>query len=201
MGMLSRTASFVRYSVEGEPPQPFWEFAAERIGAYAFRDIDDSFEERSVGWVSVAGLLDREFAEAPYVAGDYLALSLRIDERKVAPKVLEKFCLKEEERLRKERRIPKLNRRDRQEVKENVRLMLLKRAVPVPAVHDMVWNLVDNTVLFFATSQKAQEVFEDLFRQTFGLGVILQVPYLVAERLMPGAEGEGLADLAPSIFV
>ena len=201
MGLLSRSTSFVRYAVEGDLPENFWEFAAERIAGHSFRDIDESFEERSVGWVSVLNMFDSEFAYASYAAGDHVVLSLRIDERKVAPKVLNKFCLKEEERLKKERQIPKLNRSQRMEIKESVKLMLLKKALPVPAVYDLCWNLADGTLLFFSTNQKAQEILEEFFKDTFGLNIILQVPYLTAEHLLDAEGREALADLDPAIFV
>lgn len=201
MGLLARSAGFVRYAVEGEPPANFWDFAAQRIADRAFRDIDDSFEERSVGWVSVAGMFDHEFSQAPYAVGDYLILSLRVDERKVAAAILKKFCLKEEERLKKLRQVPKLSRTQRVEIKENIQLMLLKKALPAPAVYDLCWNLAEGTVLFFSGNQKAQETFEEFFRQTFDLGVIMQVPYLAAEHLLAPEAHPALAELTPTIFV
>ena len=151
MGLLSSSASFVRYTVEGDLPQNFWEFIAERIASHSFRDIDESYEEVSVGWVSVLNMFDSEFAYASYAAADHVVLSLRIDERKVAPKVLKKFCLKEEDRLMKARQIPKLARAQKLEIKENVKLMLTKKAVPVPAVYDVCWNMADSTLLFFSS--------------------------------------------------
>jgi len=130
MGLLARSASFVRYAVEGELPANFWEFAAERIARHSFRDIDESYEELSIGWVSVLNMFDSEFAYASYAAADHVVLSLRIDERRVSPKVLNKFCLKEEERLKRARQIPKLARAHRVEIKESVKLMLMKRRPP-----------------------------------------------------------------------
>ena len=53
MGLLSRTSTFVRYSVEGQLPDNFWDFAAERIAQFSFQDIDDTFDESSMGWVAV----------------------------------------------------------------------------------------------------------------------------------------------------
>ena len=101
MGLLSNSASFVRYSVEGELPPDFLNFAAERIKEHAFHDIDDSFEERSVGWVSVMNMFDSEFPYASFEVGDYIVLTLRIDERKVSAAALKKFSRKEEERIKK----------------------------------------------------------------------------------------------------
>ncbi|HIJ78416.1 MAG: recombination-associated protein RdgC [Desulfobulbaceae bacterium] len=201
MGLLSSSASFVRYTVEGDLPQNFWEFIAERIALHSFRDIDESYEERSVGWVSVLNMFDSEFAFASYAAADHVVLSLRIDERKVAPNVLKKFCLKEEERLKKARQIPKLARSQKLEIKENVKLMLMKKAVPVPAVYDICWNLADSTLLFFSTSQKAQELLEEFFKDSFDLGLMLQVPYLTAEHLLGPDSHAALAEITPSIFV
>ena len=201
MGLLSKSATFVRFTVEGELPGNFWDFAAQRIPQYAFRDIDDSYDEYSIGWVSVLNMFDAEFRYASYAAGDYIVLGMRIDERKVPSAVLRKFCLKEEERLKKERQLPKLSRGQRLEIKENVKLMLTKKAMPAPAVYDLCWNMADGTALFFSTNGKAQTALEDLFKETFGLHLMLQVPYLTAGHLIGRDQEDGLANLSASIFI
>ena len=201
MGLLSRTATFVRYTVEGELPGNFWNFAAERIAQFAFQDIDDTFDEYSVGWVSIDNMFDASFAHASYAVGDYIVLSLRIDERKVSKTLLQKFSLKEEERIKKVKQIPRLNRSERVRIKEDVRLQLVKKSLPLPSVYDLCWNLADNTVLFFSISTKAQSVLEDFFKECFGLTIILQVPYLSATNLLEASLQERLQDLRPQVFV
>ncbi len=201
MGLLSRTTTFVRYAVEGELPGNFWDFAAERIAQFSFRDIDDTFDEYSIGWVAVDNMFDSSFAHASYAAGDYIVLSMRIDERKVSNALLQKFSRKEEERIKKEKQIPRLSRTHRVQIKEDIRLQLVKKSLPLPSVYDLCWNLADNTVLFFSTSAKAQSVLEDFFKECFGLTIILQVPYLTAARLLDAAEQERLQDLQPEILV
>lgn len=201
MGLLSGSTSFVRYVVEGDLPENFWYFAAERIAAFSFKDIDDTFDEYSIGWVSVLNMFDSDFSYASYQAGDYIVLTLRIDERKVSPAILKKFAQKEEERVKKERQVPRLSRAHRQEIKENVRLMLVTKAVPQSAVYDLAWNLADQTLLFFSTSIKAQAVLEDFFKETFGLRIILQIPYVTAEHLLDQGELASLSRLKPEIFV
>lgn len=201
MGLLSSSVSFVRYSVEGEIPSDFTNFAAERIKANAFHDIDDSFEESSVGWVSVMNMFDTEFAYASFEVSDYIVLSLRIDERKVSAAALKKFSRKEEERIKKERQVPHLNRSHLLEIKENIKLQLMKKAVPLPSVYDVCWNLAQGTLLFFSTSLKAQELLENFFKETFGLDLVLQIPYLTAQHLLEQADQEALADITPEIFV
>jgi len=201
MGLLSSASTFVRYSVEGELPPNFWEFASERIAQRAFRDIDETYEEYSIGWVSVVNMFDSEFAYAAYAAGDYIALSMRIDERKVPSAVLKKFCLKEEERVKKERLIPKLSRGHKLEIKENMQLMLMKKAVPLPSIFDLVWNLSSGTLLFFSTSLKVQATLEDFFKETFDLQLVLQVPYNTALHLLEPGQEDAIAAITPSIFL
>lgn len=201
MGLLSRTATYVRYSVEGELPENFWDFAAERIAAFSFRDIDDTFDEYSIGWVAVDNMFDSSFRNASYGVGDQIVLAMRIDERKVAPTLLKKFTRKEEERLKKERQIPRLSRGHRQQIKEDIRLQLMKKALPLPSVYDLSWNLADNTLLFYSTNAKAQSILEDFFKECFGLTIMMQVPYLIGANLLDHSEQERLKELKPDILV
>jgi DNA recombination-dependent growth factor C len=201
MGLLSRTSTFVRYSVEGQLPDKFWDFAAERIAQFSFRDIDETFDEYSIGWVSVENMFDSTFAHASYAVGDQIVLAMRIDERKVSPTLLKKFSLKEEDRLKKERQIPRLSRSQRVQIKEDIRLQLVKKALPVPSVYELSWNLANNTVLFFSISTKAQSILEDFFKECFGFTVILQVPYLAAANLLDDSQQERLKEIQPEILV
>lgn len=182
-------------------PENFWDFAAQRIAANAFKDIDDNFEEYSIGWVSVMNMFDAEFAFSSYAVSDYIVLSMRIDERKVPAAVLKKFCMKEEERVKRERQVPKLSRGHRLEIKENVKLMLIKKAPAIPVVYDLCWNLASNTVLFFSTSAGAHAALEDLFKETFGLHLVLQVPYLAASHLLAPEQEAALAAMDASILL
>ena len=201
MGLLSRTVTFVRYSVEGQLPENFWDFVAERIAQFSFQDIDDTFDEYSIGWVTLDNMFDSSFGHASYAVGDFIILSLRIDERKVSKALLTKFSLKEEERLKKEKHIPRLSRSQQLQIREDIRLQLAKKALPLPAVFDLAWNLADNTLLFFSTSAKAQSVLEDFFKDCFGLTIILQVPFLAAANLLDFDKLENLKALQPEIFV
>ena len=77
------------------------------------------------------------------------------------------------------------------EIKEGVRLMLLKKALPIPAVYDPAWNLSDNTVMFFSTSQKAigVAVFGGMLAATvFGV-VLVPVLYAVMQGLREWVKG------------
>ena len=191
----------MRFSVEGELPDPFWDFVAERVAAHSFQDIDDSLEEYSIGWVSIASMFDADFTYGSYAAGDYVVLTMRVDERKVSPAVLKKCVLKEEERIRRERQVPRLGRSALMEIKERVRAELVRKSVPVPAVYDVAWNLSDGTVLFFSTSKKALVLIEELFKETFGVSLVLQIPWNTAFHIADAESRENLEQLRPEILL
>lgn len=201
MGFLSGSASFVRFSVEGELPENPLEYIADRVVSFAFQDIDETFDEYSIGWVSVLNMFDTQFNYGSYAAGDYVVLSLRVDERKVSPAILKKFVMKEEERVKQEKQIPKLARSLKVEIKERVRTELTRKAIPIPVVYDLCWNLSDSTLYFFTTNKKAHALLEDYFNETFGLMIRQQIPYTVAEHLVDEEGVERLATINPDIFV
>lgn len=201
MSFLKGTASFVRFSVEGELPENTLDFIADRIIAFSFKDIDDTYDEYSIGWVSVLNMFDSQFEYASYAAGDYITLTLRIDERKVSPAILKKFVQKEEERVRLEKQLPKLSRSMKVEIKDRIRTELMRKAIPIPATYELCWSLSDSTLLFFSTNKKAQALLEDYFKESFGLLIKQQIPYVTAEQLL---DEEGVAKLeriTPDIFV
>lgn len=201
MGLLAGSASLTRFSVVGELPESFWDVAAQRIAAMSFKDIDDTMDEYSIGWVSVADMFDAGFAYSSYAAGDYIALTMRVDERKVAPSVLKKYVAKEEERIKREKQIPRLNRAARLEIKERVRAELIRKSPPVPSTYDLCWNLADSTLLFFSTSKKAMALLEDLFKETFHLSLILQIPWLTGQRMAEGEALEEYEEMRPAILL
>lgn len=201
MGLLSGSASFTRFMVEGEVPEDFWDFVARQVAEHSFQDIDETIDEYSVGWVSVADMFDSEFAFSSYAAGDYVVLSLRIDERKVSPAVLKKFTAKEEARIRQEQGVRGLSRNVRLEIKERIRAEMVRKSPPIPAVYDLCWNLSTNTLLFFSNSRKAIALLEDLFKETFGLSLIMQIPWNTALQLTDQATADKLADLQPALLI
>jgi hypothetical protein len=201
MGLIKGSASFVRFSIEGNLPENTWDFIAERVSLFSFKDIDDSIDESSLGWVSIFNMFDSEFRYGSYASGNFVTLSLRFDERRVSPAILKKFIQKEEERIKREKQIPKISRTLQVEIKERIRSELIHKAMPLPSVFDLSWNLPDSTLLFFTTNQKAHTLLEDHFKKTFGLTLIQQVPYNTAENLLDTDEIKRLSSLTSDVFI
>ncbi|MBM9513063.1 recombination-associated protein RdgC [Desulfogranum marinum] len=201
MGLISGAASFTRFSVVGELPDHFWDFVADRVAANSFRDIDDTIDEYSIGWVSVADMFDADFAYSSYAAGDYVVLTMRTDERKVSPAVLKKYTMKEEARIKREKEIPRLSRAARLEIKERIRAELIRKSAPIPATYDLCWNLSENTLLFFSTSKKAIALLEDLFKETFAMSLILQIPWLTGLDMINEDATENYEAMRPAVLL
>ncbi|SHO43009.1 recombination-associated protein RdgC [Desulfopila aestuarii] len=201
MGFINGSASFVRFSVEGELPENPLDFIADRVIAFSFRDIDDTYDEYSIGWVSVLNMFDSQFQYASYAAGDYITITLRVDERKVSPAILKKFVQKEEERVKLEKQVPKLGRAQKVEIKERIRTELMRKAIPIPVIYDLCWSLSESTLYFFSTNKKAHAVLEDFFKESFGLLLRQQIPYVVGEQLLDEDGLDRLARINPDVLV
>lgn len=177
----------------------FWTFVDESVSKAVFRDIDETYEEFSVGWVSVLDMFDADSLGRLCGVGDnHIALRMRVDERRVAGAALKKFVAKEERRVKKEKEIPRLPRQLRLEIKERVTAQLTRKALPVPKCADVAWNVETGVVYLLSTSQDMVNVFEDLFRETFGFSVRQRVPYTVATHLLEDADT--LEKLQPTII-
>lgn len=201
MGLLSGSAGFVRFSVEGSLPENSWEFIGERISMFSFQDIDETYEESSIGWVSPYSMFDSQFRYGSYACANYITLTLRFDERKVSSAILKKFVLKEEERIKREKQIPKINKTAKAEIKERIKIELIRKAPPFPSVYDLVWNIGDSTLLFFSTNSKAHVLLEDHFKKTFGLTLVQQVPYTTAQHLLDSEHLDELEEITPDVFI
>lgn len=201
MGLLKGSASFVRFTVLGELPENPLDFLSDRVVSFCFRDIDDTYDEYSIGWVSILNMFDSEFEYASYVAGDYITLTLRVDERKVSPAILKKMVQKEEERVRIERQLPKLGRAVKVEIKERIRVDLMRKAIPVPSTFELCWSLADSTILLFTTNKKIHAILEDYFKESFGLLIRQQIPFTTAENLLSEEQLVQLDKITPEVFL
>ena len=204
MGFLSAGTSFVRYNIVETIPKGLWPQVDDLLQEHGFQDIDQSSEERSCGWVSIDNMLDNQWTTAPVYKGEYLAFALRVDTRRISPAVFKKHyqqALEELSARLREQGKKYIGREQKQELRENVRLRLLTRSLPVPAVFDVVWNTTTNRVLFASTQEKMRLLFEDLFTRTFHLHLEPLTPFFLAWDLLPEDQRPQLNEYEPAVFV
>ncbi len=128
-------------------------------------------------------------------------MGLQYSQENQPPAILKKFVQKEEERIKKEKQIPKIGRSMKVEIKERVQTELIRKAIPLPTVYDLCWNMTESNLLFFTTNKKAHALLEDFFKESFGLLIMQQIPYVTAEHLLDEGDREKLARISPDIFV
>jgi DNA recombination-dependent growth factor C len=201
MGLLSASASISRFRVKGEPKPDYREHYPLQIRRYGFRELDEnSAEERSVGWVNMWDVLDSQFVGEGFFRDNFIALSLRIDVRKVPANALKYYRLKAETEQRTRLNKKFLSKAEREEIRERVNFQLLQRAIPRTAVYDMIWNLETQTVLFSSLNNTLCAEFAELFKKTFDLGLIALFPYTIANKYLTEEQFTCLDQIQPCSF-
>ena len=203
MGLISGSGSFTRYFADGALPENFLEDLSEQIGRHSFQNLDEkSIDERSMGWVNVMDMFDNRFAEFEFLKEPYITMSLRVDERKIPATALKQYCLEAEETIKKDENLEYLPTTRRSDIKDGVRLRLLKRAIPASRCHDMIWNYSTGLIIFGCTTNKICDEFVEFFLKTFGIRLQAICPYTLASRFLEkeGASPDLLDDLSPSNY-
>ena len=185
MGFISGTASFTRYRVEGSPPEDYYERYPEKIAQHAFRDIhENSLDERAVGWVDIMDTFNSRFDGMEFFREPYIALSFRMDVKRVPPRALKQYCRQAEFEVMASEDLQYLAKSRRKEIKGAVSSRLLKRAIPVSNSYDMLWNLQKGSVLFGCVKNKVCDEFAEFFHKSFGLFLTAVIPYSQACRVL-----------------
>ena len=203
MGLISGSGSFTRYIADGALPEKFMEVLSEKIARHAFRNLDEkSIDERSVGWVNVMDMFDSRFVGIEFLKEPYITMSLRVDERKIPATALKQYCLEAEEKIKKDENLEYLPTTRRSDIKDGVRLRLLKRAIPVSRCYDMIWNYSTGLIIFGCTTNRRCDEFVEFFLQTFGIQLQAICPYTLASRFLEkeGASPDLLDGLGPSNY-
>jgi recombination associated protein RdgC len=203
MGLITGSGSFTRYFAEGTLPENFLESLSEQIARHSFRNLDEkSISERSVGWVNVMDMFDNRFAGLEFLKEPYVTMSLRVDEKKIPSTALKQYCLEAEEKIKEAEDLEYLPKNRRVDIKDGVRLRLLKRAIPVSRTYDMIWNYNTDLVIFGCTTNKLCDEFMEFFLQTFSIHLRTICPYTLACGF-PDKEGTSpdvVDGLSPSNF-
>ncbi len=184
MGFLSSSVSFIRYEVVGEKDPLLWENIPDILKRDAFVEIEDSIEEMGAGWVAFENLLDVSWRSSSPYRGEYVVFGLRMDRRKISPAVFKKYCaMALEEFLELEgEKIKYIPRNRKQEIRENVRMKLLSKTLPVPSLFDVIWKYSEDMLYFSSVNKGVRQVFEELFLKSFSLKLIPLTPGSLLKR-------------------
>jgi hypothetical protein len=188
VGILSRSSTILRF-VAMPPTRIDREALARAITCRAFRalDPDGGDTRQSCGWFAIHDPLVSELNPADVFFQQYLIVGFRLDRRAVPAKLLYLERRRAEEAMRLTLDRARLGRTVRQQIKADVEARLMLRALPVPRLFDVAWNLESGRVYLTGKMRLAREAFIDLFRETFGVAPVPLIPYLAAEHVGLGA--------------
>lgn len=181
MGLIIGSGSFTRFQVEGALPSDYMETFPGKITRFAFRGFNEhSEEERATGWVNILDIFDSDFLGMEYFKDPCIALSWRVDVRTVPSNALTQHCREAEKRIRESEELEILPKKRRQDIREAMRIKLLKRAIPRTQTYDTIWNLQTGIVFFGGTSNKLCDEFTEFFLKCFGLHLKTVFPFSIA---------------------
>lgn len=198
MGLLSNSQSFsCFYASPQDQGTDLYLWLKERVFQFSFRDEVEGLSKK-VGWVSIVDPYSSEIAEESMFVGDFLVLSMRVEERRVPKALVKKYCAIEEEKIKRNKDLKRLSRREKKRIREQVEFLLLQKVLPIPSVYDMAWDLNGEIVYFFSTSSKVIGDFQDFFHKSFDIMPSPIIPYNLA---MTRFGTDVVKGLSPEVFV
>jgi DNA recombination-dependent growth factor C len=185
MGFLKGGAVLSRYRLLEEPQEGLTEdFIGQRLKKNAFVDIEDSAQESSVGWVEILDHLSYTFEPHCFNFGSVFGFTLRVDERRLASKTLNRYYqIIEAKFLAQTGRKP--NTLKKREMKETLKQDLLRRCLLNTTLFEVLWLRDSLEIWLGAAGDKSRSVFEDFWFKTFGLELRLLVPVTIGLEIMP----------------
>ncbi|MFC1863238.1 recombination-associated protein RdgC [Thermodesulfobacteriota bacterium] len=204
MGLIRGSASFTRFFVNGKPPENYLGDYLERITRFSFHKLDEySDEERSTGWVNIMNIFDNDFSGKDFFMHPYIALSWRIDTRKVPRDALNQQLVEAEQEIKENEELEYLPKERRRELKDFLQHQLLKRAIPKTNTYDMVWNLDSGIIICACVNAKLCDEFAEIFLKTFEIPLGSMFPYSLGAHVLGdrGMEPGIIDSLTASNFI
>ena len=161
-------------------------------------------EVRSIGWCNAQFALDTQMTIEQCLFNEYLIIGMRVDTLSVPKGLLNMHCEREERKVKKELKKEALSRYERAEVREQVEERLRKRILPSIRSSEVVWSWEAGYVRFFSTNKGLNEEFMELFEESFGLTLVPEYAYTLAQDPALGVSQEQLRTLnviEPTSFV
>jgi DNA recombination-dependent growth factor C len=181
MGLLSSSASITRYQVLGKMPEPLLENLRKALTQNTIREIDHEAMEKSAGWTSFETPFKPDFESSSLIYGTHIIFSMRVDKKKVPPKVLAKQLNVEIARRLSKTDRKTLSKAEKAELKDQILHHLLVKMPATPHIYDIVWHYEKAALWFFSNLKAANEELEALFAKTFKLPLVRMFPYTMAD--------------------
>lgn len=168
---------------EALPPH-FTDVFSRNLKRQAFRPIDPAKGDNNAqGWVNLRQPLDSDLSLAKVQFGNVIAVALRMDKLSINMRLFRARVQQETELAVKGRPgRERLSDEQLQALEDKVKQEMLKNQTPAMSIYEMAWSMDTGLVIIGATSESVNQVFVELFQQTFNLSLEPQQPYFRALR-------------------
>lgn len=203
MGILSSSVSITRYKVDGKLKPPALESFLDGLKKNSISEIDQEVIESTAGWTSTRQPFFPDFEGSSFMVGPYFVFSLRIENKRVPTKVIQKYIALETKKKLEESGREYLSREEKKIIKDHVTNMLYKRVPAVPGIYDVIWNYEAERLWFFSNQKSANEVVENLFLKSFNLTLLRLFPYTSAQydADLTDSQRDALMAVSPTEFM
>ena len=169
MGLLSPSFSVVLYEASVEDGDAFVSRAVEALESHCFDPKLAGSSEMASGWSVAYQPYPARISHEEVVFGNYLHFAMIVEKRRVPAALVKKHLALEEAKLLAQQGRSHISRKELKELGEKVKLSLLAKTLPIPAVHECAWNLASGRLYLFGGQEKVMESFEELFHATFSI--------------------------------
>ncbi|MGE0193505.1 MAG: recombination-associated protein RdgC [Planctomycetota bacterium] len=186
-----RSQSVRRFRVVGPLPSPYEPAFAERLHDRRFRPLAPH-EERTYGWVTADNLLVTRFDVDTLVRGETVAFALRIDQRRVPPRLLKAHLELELDARTKAAgdggRPGRISREERKALREEITRRLLLETPPHVQAHGILLDPRRRVLYVQSLSRRVLEQVQLLVADTFEVSLEALTPWRRAQEIVAGTE-------------
>ncbi len=202
MALTQGIVSYAPYQVESAAG-PDWKAAVlDGLVRGRVSAIDVAVgRDRTTGFAVFSDPLDTEFTEEKVFFDPLVLFCLRVDRLVVPPSTLRLHVRRRVAEVLAATRRQRLSREEREEVEEQVRADLLRRALPAITACEAVWDTRSNRLRLSTTSQALNEEFTVRAREFLGLELRPLNLVGVLESRLDAEELDQAYHLLPSSFV
>lgn len=157
----------------------------ELLQRFALLPIDGTADQRGQGLVPFDTPLDHaSWPMAQNFAGQFALFCLRVDTRRIPAAVMKKHLA---EAIAKEKEAMAatgkafISKDRKREIKEQVKLRLLTRTEPAPAIAEVAVDRMSGRVFFGSTATKMKDTFEALWFAMTGEKLVEQTPEILLD--------------------
>jgi hypothetical protein len=180
MGLLSSSASMVRYIVKGKIKEPVLNSISRGLHRHRIAEIDNNPQDKIVGWTAYKNPYIADFSGSSFSYDPYILFSLRVDKKSIPSKIIQKQFMSEITRRLATGAKQYISRHEKKEIRDQIIVSLNMKIPATPNIYDIVWLPEASRLWFFSTLKSANEELESLFLKSFDLSLIRLFPYTQA---------------------